>query len=69
MFGVPRGARWNDAGVNAAVIHARAPGEAGHLAGRLRARLDCREVLVGDLAASLAVHGDRGVIGLFACPA
>jgi hypothetical protein len=35
---------------------------------RLRSALDCREILVGDLVASLAVHGGPGVIGVFAYP-
>jgi DegV family protein with EDD domain len=55
--------------VNAAVIHARAPEEARALGERLRSSLECREVIEGDLVASLAVHGGPGVIGLFAYPA
>jgi DegV family protein with EDD domain len=54
--------------VNAAVIHARAPDEAASLEERLRSALDCREILRGDLVASLAVHGGPGVIGVFAYP-
>jgi DegV family protein with EDD domain len=54
--------------VNAAVIHARAPEEAASLEERLRGAVDCREMLRGDLVASLAVHGGPGVVGVFAYP-
>jgi DegV family protein with EDD domain len=54
--------------VNAAVIHARTPDEAASVEERLRSALDCREILRGDLVASLAVHGGPGVIGVFAYP-
>jgi DegV family protein with EDD domain len=52
--------------VNLAVIHARAPEEAQDLLGKAKAKFNCREVLVGDLVCSLAVHGGPGVVGLFA---
>ena len=54
--------------INAAVIHARAPEEARSLADQLRAKLNCKEILEGDLVSSLAVHGGPGVIGAFAYP-
>jgi DegV family protein with EDD domain len=52
--------------VNLAVIHARAPEDGQDLLERAKARLNCREILVGDLVCSLAVHGGPGVVGLFA---
>lgn len=52
--------------LNLAVIHARCPEEGQALLEEARARFNCRETMIGDLAASLAVHGGPGIIGLFA---
>jgi len=52
--------------VNIAVFHARAPEEGQALLERVRARLNCRETLIDDLAVSLSVHGGPGTVGLFA---
>ncbi len=54
--------------VNMAVIHARVPQEAAELAERARSRFNVRELLVGDMAYSLAVHGGPGIMGVFAYP-
>jgi DegV family protein with EDD domain len=53
-----------EAPINLAVIHAEAPDEAHDLMGWARARFNCAETFVEDLAASLAVHGGPGIIGL-----
>lgn len=54
--------------VNLGVIHARAFEEAEGLLQKARSRLNCQQVLMEDLVASLAVHGGPGVVGLFAYP-
>jgi DegV family protein with EDD domain len=54
--------------VNLAVIHARAEDEARALLERVRGRFNCREILIGDLVSSLAVHGGPGVIAVFGYP-
>jgi DegV family protein with EDD domain len=50
------------------VIHARAPDEGQALLERVQDRLNCQEVMIADLAASLAVHGGPGVLGLAGYP-
>jgi DegV family protein with EDD domain len=52
--------------INVGVIHARAPQEGQALLEKAQARFNCQETLIGDLVASLAVHGGPGVVGLFA---
>ncbi|HID87527.1 MAG TPA: DegV family protein [Anaerolineae bacterium] len=50
--------------INLAVVHAETPDEAQDLMERARARLNCVESFVEDLATSLAVHGGPGIIGV-----
>jgi DegV family protein with EDD domain len=52
--------------INVGFIHARAPQEGQALLEKAQARFNCQETLIGDLVASLAVHGGPGVVGLFA---
>ncbi len=47
-----------------AVIHARTPQEAQHLAARLSDTFQCDEVRLVDLVPALAVHGGPGIIGI-----
>jgi DegV family protein with EDD domain len=54
--------------VNLAVVHARAPEDGQKLLDLARRALPVREVLVGELVASLAVHGGPGVVALAAYP-
>jgi len=53
--------------LNIGVVHARAHDDARLLVERARASFTCREILVHELVASLAVHGGPGVLCLFAC--
>lgn len=55
-----------DAKVNMAVVHAVAPEEGQALLEQARARFDCRESFVTDLALSLAVQFGPGTLGLIA---
>lgn len=50
--------------INLAIVHAEAPDEAHDLMERARARFNCAESFVEDLAASLTVHGGPGIIGV-----
>lgn len=52
--------------INLAVIHARALEDGRKLLERVKARFNCREILMADLVCSLAVHGGPGILGLFA---
>jgi DegV family protein with EDD domain len=52
--------------INVAVIHTRAPEEGQALLGKAQARFNCQETLIGDLVASLTVHGGPGTLILFA---
>ncbi len=52
--------------LNLAVIHARCLEEGQALLEKARARFNCRETMIGDLVASLTVHGGPGILGLFA---
>ncbi|NIO69249.1 MAG: DegV family EDD domain-containing protein [Anaerolineae bacterium] len=52
--------------INIAVIHARAPEEGQALLEKAQARFNCQETLIGDLVASLTVHGGPGTLILFA---
>ena len=52
--------------INIAAIHARCPEEGQALLEKARARFNCQETLIGDLVASLTVHGGPGILGLFA---
>lgn len=52
--------------VNIAVMHARVPEEGQALLEKAKARFNCSEALIGDLVASLSVHGGPGIIGLIA---
>jgi DegV family protein with EDD domain len=49
---------------NLAVIHAYAPEEGQALLERLKATFNCRELILCDLVASLAVHGGPGILAL-----
>jgi DegV family protein with EDD domain len=53
--------------VDAAVIHANAPEEAGVLAERLKASVNCRQVFVETLSLTLGAHGGPGMIGIVTC--
>jgi fatty acid-binding protein DegV len=52
--------------INIAAIHARCPEEGQALLEKAQARFNCQETLIGDLVASLTVHGGPGILGLFA---
>jgi DegV family protein with EDD domain len=52
--------------INVGVIHARAPQEGQALLEKAQARFNCQEIMIGDLAASLAAHAGPGAVGLFA---
>ncbi|MEJ2011581.1 MAG: DegV family protein [Anaerolineales bacterium] len=58
-----------DVPLRAAVIHARAAGEAEEVRRQMEARFTIDEMLMEDLVASLAVHGGPGIMGIFAYPA
>lgn len=50
--------------VNLGVVHARAPEEGQALLDRAKAHFNCRETMIADLVASLAVHGGPGILML-----
>jgi DegV family protein with EDD domain len=52
--------------ISVAAIHARVPEEGQALLEKAQARFNCQETMIGDLAASLAVHGGPGILGFFA---
>jgi DegV family protein with EDD domain len=52
--------------INIAAIHARCPEEGQALLEKAQARFNCQETLIGDLVASLTVHGGPGILALFA---
>ena len=52
--------------INLAVFHARAPEEGQALLEKAQARFNCQETLIGDLVASLAVHGGPGIVAIIA---
>jgi DegV family protein with EDD domain len=52
--------------INVGVIHARAPQEGQALLEKAQTRFNCQETLIGDLVASLTVHGGPGTLILFA---
>lgn len=52
--------------INLAAIHARSPEEGQALLEKAQARFNCQETMIGDLVASLTVHGGPGILGLFA---
>ena len=52
--------------INIAAIHAKSPEEGQALLEKAQARFNCRETMIGDLVASLTVHGGPGILGLFA---
>jgi len=52
--------------INLAVFHARSPEEGQAILEKAQARFNCQETMIGDLVASLAVHGGPGILGLFA---
>jgi len=52
--------------INIAVIHARSPEEGQALLQKAQARFNCQETLIGDLVASVTVHGGPGILALFA---
>ena len=54
--------------INLAVIHARAEKDGQWLLARAKEIFNIRGVLMGDLVASLAVHGGPGVVGVFGYP-
>jgi DegV family protein with EDD domain len=52
--------------INIAAIHARAPEEGQALLEKVQARFNCQETMIGDLVASLTVHGGPGILAFFA---
>jgi DegV family protein with EDD domain len=54
--------------LNVAVIHARAEEDGKVLLESVQKRFNVQEFLIGDLVASLAVHGGPGVVAVFAYP-
>ena len=52
--------------INIATIHAWAPEEGQALLEKAQARFNCKETMIGDLVASLTVHGGPGILGFFA---
>ncbi len=52
--------------INIAAIHARCPEEGQALLEKAQARFNCQETLIGDLVASLAVHGGPGIVAIIA---
>jgi DegV family protein with EDD domain len=52
--------------INLAVFHARAPEEGQALLEKAQARFNCQETMIGDLVASLAVHGGPGLVAIVA---
>jgi DegV family protein with EDD domain len=52
--------------INMAVIHAKCPEEGQALLEKAQARFNCQETMIGDLVASLTVHGGPGILGFFA---
>lgn len=50
--------------IKLAVVHARAPEEGQALLDRAKAHFNCKEAMMADLVASLAVHGGPGVLML-----
>jgi DegV family protein with EDD domain len=54
--------------LNVAVIHARAEKDGKELLKSVQKRFNVQEFLIGDLVASLAVHGGPGVVAVFAYP-
>jgi DegV family protein with EDD domain len=54
--------------INVGVIHARDEETGQTLLKSVQSRFNVREVLYGDLVASLAVHGGPGVVAIFAYP-
>lgn len=52
--------------IHVAVIHARAVEEGQALMERMKSTFNCKEILFGDLVASLAVHGGPGILAVFA---
>jgi DegV family protein with EDD domain len=60
---------FGDKPLNVAVIHARAEEDGKKLLEAVQERFNVQEYLMGDLVASLAVHGGPGVVAVFAYPA
>jgi DegV family protein with EDD domain len=58
-----------DKPVHVAVAHAQNPGQAADLLAEAKARLNCRDSFMADLAISLAVHFGPGTVGLATYPA
>lgn len=48
--------------INLAVVHANAPEEGQALLDRVKAHFNCKETMMADLVASLAVHGGPGIL-------
>lgn len=48
--------------INLAVVHANAPEEGQALLDRVKAHFNCKETMMEDLVASLAVHGGPGIL-------
>lgn len=59
---------FGDKPLNVAVIHARAEEDGEKLLEAVQERFNVQEYLIGDLVASLAVHGGPGVVAVFAYP-
>ncbi len=69
LLGMMEEALGSEQPIKLAVIHARAPEDAEDVVQQAEARFNCQETLVGDLVASLAVHGGPGILALAAYPA
>ena len=48
--------------INLGVVHANAPEEGQVLLDRVKAHFNCKETMMADLVASLAVHGGLGIL-------
>ncbi|MCR4403576.1 MAG: DegV family protein [Firmicutes bacterium] len=53
-----------DSRVRVSVVHGNALAEAKRLRDRLRAALNCSEIIISDIGPPLAVHGGPGIIGV-----
>ena len=53
-----------DSKVRVAVVHGDALDEAKRLCERLRATINCSEIIISDIGATIAVHGGPEIIGV-----
>jgi len=54
--------------INLAVVHAAAPEVAQELVAKIKALLNCQDVIVTDLSVPVAAHLGPGTIGIVAYP-